>query len=151
MRNLELEIRRWFYRRIWRVHPFKVSTIPFSPSGATNESGRVLVNQRENERREWSLRRSVSKEQRMRTSPRTLSTRIHQANVLQRVHEVSRALFHSGSRARLTSRPAFPDEKSNLRRSPSGFLRSSTRLPQSRPLRSELRGETPAIPFVAIP
>src|SRR6266516_3318957 len=136
MRNLELEIRRWFYRRIWRVHAFKVSTIPFSPSGATNESGRVLVNQRENERREWSSRRSVSKEQRMRTSPRTLSTRIHQASVLQRVHEVSRALFHSRSRARLTSQPAFPDEKSDLLRAPSNFPHPSTRPHQSRPAQS---------------
>src|SRR5207302_2745272 len=93
----------------------------------------------------------VSKEQRMRTSPRTLLTRIHQANVLQRVHEVSRALFHSGSRARLTSRPAFPAEKSDLLRAPSNFLHPSTRLPRTRLARNAQRGETPAIPFVAIP
>src|SRR6266516_1655151 len=127
MRNLELEIRRWFYRRIWRVHAFKVSTIPFSPSGATNESGRVLANQHGNEGREWALRRSVSKEQRIRTFPRTLSTRIHQAIVLQRVHGVSRAPFHSGSRARLTRRPAFPAEKSDLLHALSNFLHPSTR------------------------
>src|SRR6266404_7888964 len=151
MCNLELKIRRWFCRRVLRVHAFKISTIPFSASGATNESGRVLVNQRENERREWSLRRSVSKEQRIRTSPRTLLTRIHQANVLQRVHEVSRALFHSGSRARLTSRPAFPVEKSDLLRAPSNFLHPSTRPHQSRPAQSAQRDETPAIAFVAIP
>src|SRR5438105_2631568 len=131
MRNLELEIRRRLRRCIVRVH-LKFRQYLFSTSGATDESGRLSVSQRANERREWSLRRRVAKEQRMHTSPRTLLTRIHQANVLQRAHEASRALFHSGSRARLTSRPVFPGEKSDLLHAPSNFLHPSTRPHRSR-------------------
>src|ERR1043166_3453467 len=43
MRNLELEIRRRLRRPLLHVHSVKVSTIPFSASGATNESGAFLL------------------------------------------------------------------------------------------------------------
>src|SRR5207247_7739822 len=87
---------------------------------------------------------------RTRTFPQNLSTRIHQENVLQRVHVASYLPFHSGSNARLTSWPAFPDERSNLLRLPSSSLRPSTRLLQSRPARSEQRSEILASLFVTI-
>src|SRR5262249_6989991 len=64
MRNLQLEIRRRLRRGVLSAHPFRISTIPFPRFRATEESG-VFINQRGNERREWSSGRRVSKAKRM--------------------------------------------------------------------------------------
>src|SRR5438093_6706481 len=91
-----------------------------------------------------------AKEQKRRTFPQNLSIRIRQANASERVLPASRAPFHSGRKARLTSQRAFPGGRSNLLLFPSSFPRPSTRSPQWRPLRSEQLGENPATLFAAI-
>src|SRR5438874_10113281 len=127
--------------------PLKISTIPFLHLRSNGRIRQALRQPTPKRTSRMVLGRSVAKEQRMHTSPRTLLTQIHQANVLQRAHEASRALFHSGSTARLTSRPAFPSEKSDLLHAPSNFLHPSTRPHQPRPARSGQQTETPAILF----
>src|SRR5262249_43823931 len=100
-------------------------------------------------RRPRVSRCSGAKEHRTRIFAQNLSTQIHQANAPEPVLPACCAPLRSTHTTRPANWPVFPDEKSDLLRLPSSFLRPATKRSQRRQDRNERRIEIPAIVFVA--